>query len=721
MNTKLLRFNTRAALIAVLLSAFAIVWAPSAYALSAQGRITAAASTCTSGVCISVSPLPVDTAAIAVQVTGTYVGTLQFEATADGINYSSIPGALLATGVSGTSTTTTGVWIFQGAGATKFRVRCSAYTSGTAFVTIRPTAATAAGGTSVTAEAGLAADDYGTTGSPSAHILTVQGNAAGVAQPISGTVTANLSATDNAVIDDISANQTDASQKTQIVDGSGNVIGATSNALDVNVKSGSTAGTEFAEDAAHTTGDKGTIALAVRNDAGTTLADTTGDYAPLSLNPAGNLNINYETIRDTAPAIGAGAIDGGTPRFTLATDQTAITTAGVFSVKTDQTTHGTTDKVAADLYVAGAVNSLTNGAFVTPTTANSPFAITGTVTAVTTITNPVKAGDGSSWANAELTLAAAVADLPADLTADDAYTIHCAGATADATNVTISGHTTDATHYILIQTDVSSGRDGGNDRHSGKWTNTKYHLARASILGIINIGDNYVRIDGLQIKATSSSASGHSGIYIAGQNATNNNIRISNSIIVSPYTTETNTENGIRINDADAIVDIWNCTVYGQGSVTNSMGIYVTTAATVNIYSCTIISEYIGIYRGAGTVIAKNCYSYGANTAYLGTISKTNCASSDTTADGTNPHVSIALDTDTFVNVTSTTEDYHLAVDGLSPLQEHGIDTTGDSVPLNFTTDIDGDTRSGTWDIGSDEYVAPASSKPSLLQLLNVG
>jgi len=38
---------------------------------------------------------------------------------------------------------------------------------------------------------GLAATDYGTTGAPSAHILTVQGNAAGVAQPVSGTVTAN--------------------------------------------------------------------------------------------------------------------------------------------------------------------------------------------------------------------------------------------------------------------------------------------------------------------------------------------------------------------------------------------------------------------------------------------------------------------------------------------------------------------------------------------------
>jgi hypothetical protein len=34
---------------------------------------------------------------------------------------------------------------------------------------------------------GLAADDYGTTASPSTHILTIQGNAAGVAVPVSGT------------------------------------------------------------------------------------------------------------------------------------------------------------------------------------------------------------------------------------------------------------------------------------------------------------------------------------------------------------------------------------------------------------------------------------------------------------------------------------------------------------------------------------------------------
>lgn len=44
-----------------------------------------------------------------------------------------------------------------------------------------------------------------------------------------------------------------------------------------------------ADDAAHTTGDVGVMSLAVRNDAGTALAGTTGDYIPFSTDAVGNL------------------------------------------------------------------------------------------------------------------------------------------------------------------------------------------------------------------------------------------------------------------------------------------------------------------------------------------------------------------------------------------------------------------------------------------------
>lgn len=48
---------------------------------------------------------------------------------------------------------------------------------------------------------------------------------------------------------------------------------------------------EFAEDAAHSSGDYGQFVLAVRNDAGGSLAGTDGDYAPLQLDASGNLRI----------------------------------------------------------------------------------------------------------------------------------------------------------------------------------------------------------------------------------------------------------------------------------------------------------------------------------------------------------------------------------------------------------------------------------------------
>jgi hypothetical protein len=128
-----------------------------------------------------------------------------------------------------------------------------------------------------------------------------------------------------------STKQSDGSQKTQIVDGSGNVIGATANALDVNIKSGSVtanAGTNLntsalaleagnlatiagaikAEDAAHASGHSGIMALAVRqaSPADMSAGATDGDYEPLQIGATGRLWASA-TIDSALPA-GANAI-----------------------------------------------------------------------------------------------------------------------------------------------------------------------------------------------------------------------------------------------------------------------------------------------------------------------------------------------------------------------------------------------------------------------------
>ena len=60
-----------------------------------------------------------------------------------------------------------------------------------------------------------------------------------------------------------------------------------------------------AEDAGHTTGDVGVMALAVRNDTRASLAGTDLDYAPLQLNSSGDLRVDGSAVNQ--PVVGAAA------------------------------------------------------------------------------------------------------------------------------------------------------------------------------------------------------------------------------------------------------------------------------------------------------------------------------------------------------------------------------------------------------------------------------
>ena len=74
--------------------------------------------------------------AIGVQITGTFSGTLQFEMTIDGTNYVAVQTQSVTTGTISTTTTTTGVFRFEAVGALAVRLNATAWTSGTATVTL---------------------------------------------------------------------------------------------------------------------------------------------------------------------------------------------------------------------------------------------------------------------------------------------------------------------------------------------------------------------------------------------------------------------------------------------------------------------------------------------------------------------------------------------------------------------------------------------------------
>ena len=108
-----------------------------ALARGASAQITPTAASITGTTCPGVGCMIMSTnnhASIAFQISGTWVGTLQFEQTLDESTWYSLPVFPYNSTTSVTSTTANGYWVASVAGVWKIRVRASAFVSGTASV-----------------------------------------------------------------------------------------------------------------------------------------------------------------------------------------------------------------------------------------------------------------------------------------------------------------------------------------------------------------------------------------------------------------------------------------------------------------------------------------------------------------------------------------------------------------------------------------------------------
>lgn len=82
---------------------------------------------------------------VAIQVTGTWVGTLQFEGTIDGTNWVTVNGVVAGNSTPGPTITTNGIIRLTPSGLAQVRITSTAWTSGTASISIR--ASDGSGGT----------------------------------------------------------------------------------------------------------------------------------------------------------------------------------------------------------------------------------------------------------------------------------------------------------------------------------------------------------------------------------------------------------------------------------------------------------------------------------------------------------------------------------------------------------------------------------------------
>ncbi|MEK6532237.1 MAG: right-handed parallel beta-helix repeat-containing protein [Deltaproteobacteria bacterium] len=263
----------------------------------------------------------------------------------------------------------------------------------------------------------------------------------------------------------------------------------------------------------------------------------------------------------------------------------------------------------------------------------------------------------------------------------------------DTTAVLISGWVTDPTRYIKIYTPTA-------ERHTGV-AGTGYRLVVASAQPL-RVRESHVRIIGLETKAVTA---GYSGLVCDNDTA----MEASPYILIDSLLTHDNGAYGVylgRCGSTGYPLYLINSIIYKCGNY----GILLTSGyapAIAEIYNCTVCNNTTyGIRKDSSSVVVgvKNCYA-GANTTDYSSVSGTwttftTNASSDTT--GTSGLQSIAHSTSSgayFTNVTAGSENYHIG--SSSALKDVGTDLSA-----TFTTDIDGATRSGTWDIGADEITA---------------
>lgn len=163
---------------------------------------------------------------------------------------------------------------------------------------------------------------------------------------------------------------------------------------------------------------------------------------------------------------------------------------------------------------------------------------------------------------------------------DEYVVIECyaTSGTADTIATDFVGWTTESANYIQIITPESH-------RHEGSWDTSTYRLEITdSGAAAFNIQENYIRLEGLQIRTPSISSTGDDLVRVLNITGTND-IRIEKCIIRGDIDNSYN-QNGIDNSDADAVLKIGNNIIYDINITSSNHCIYNTGTAYVYNNTC---------------------------------------------------------------------------------------------------------------------------------------
>jgi hypothetical protein len=260
---------------------------------------------------------------------------------------------------------------------------------------------------------------------------------------------------------------------------------------------------------------------------------------------------------------------------------------------------------------------------------------------------------------------------------------------SDTTACTIAGSTVTSSFYRRVVP-----ASGAEAQMPPNTSGTAYDL-NGSGGTRLTVDEQYARIGAIQVRNTGTAANSE-GVFVGASNALFERTYASSAVggnvghayylsgpsgvifrnCVGAVPSTSHVDSAAWSHDV-ATYTCQNCTAIGGSG---GYGFRVWTNASV-------LTNCLASMNGGGTAFYSSSGTWHASTNYN--------AASDATAPGANSRNS---QTFTFVNAASY--DWHLASTDAGA-KDYGTDLSG-----TFTTDFDGVTRSGSWDIGADEYVA---------------
>jgi hypothetical protein len=266
-----------------------------------------------------------------------------------------------------------------------------------------------------------------------------------------------------------------------------------------------------------------------------------------------------------------------------------------------------------------------------------------------------------------------------------------------------------ATEYLEIIGEQSPLHPNFSTSKSGKYDTSLYRLERTNSNVLYNNIPGHMYWRGLQVKCTANDGSTINCFRMnnANQTGTSGFFEVSHCIavgVVSGGSTVYGFQPGV--SGAGGICKTWNCI-----AIDCSQG-YVGAGAGHEFWNCTAADCVTSGFTEDAACVLKNCLSKGASVGFIGTFTgSTNNAEDDGNgAPGSNPRSGVTF---TFVNAAG--DDFHLAENDAGA-RGFGISDPGSGA---FSDDIDGQTRTGSWDIGFDQYVTPVPQSLGCIKVSN--